>query len=151
MTEQWKEITNFEGRFEISSLGRIRSVSRLIWSERHKGYRRIKSKILRATLRSEYPTIKLRDADGDAYGCLVHRLVANAFIPNPYGLPIVSHVDDDLTNNRSSNLRWSTFPVTIAHSYEVGRRPTGQAHHFASLERNDLGYCLKRSQKAVAP
>jgi hypothetical protein len=106
---------------------------------------------LRATLRSGYPTIKLHDADGDAYGCLVHRLVASAFVPNPNNLPIVNHRDGDRTNNRCTNLRWSTYPITVAHSYEIGRRPTGQAHHFASLERNDLGYCLKRSQTAGAP
>ena len=92
MKEIWKDIIGFEGIYEISNLGRIR---------------RIKTGRILSTRRSDgwYITVTLYK-DKKRYGKSLHRLVSEAFIPNPDILPEVNHRDEDKTNNRVDNLEW---------------------------------------------
>ena len=106
MKEIWKTIEGFEGLYEVSNLGRVRSLDRV----RKAGYgstANIKGKILapQNINNRKYLTVNLyRNEIGKHY--LVHRLVANAFIPNPNNLPEVNHKDENPSNNNVSNLEW---------------------------------------------
>ena len=89
--EQWKDIKDYEGLYQISNKGRIRN------SE---------GKILKAVkYNCGYLLVGLYK-DGKQTKKLVHRLVAEAFIPNPQNLPQVNHKDEDKENNSVSNLEW---------------------------------------------
>ena len=92
MKEIWKDIIGFEGIYEISNLGRIR---------------RIKTGRILSTRRSDgwYITVTLYK-DKKRYGKSLHRLVAETFVPNPYNLPEVNHIDEDKINNRADNLEF---------------------------------------------
>ena len=94
--EEWCEIKGMDGRYFISSLGRVLSLCL-------DGY-----KLLQAFVCGDgYYYVDLRK-DGEDHKCRIHRLVAEAFIDNPNGKPIVHHRDLNRKNNRVSNLQWVT-------------------------------------------
>ena len=106
MEEIWKTIEGFEGLYEVSNLGRVRSLDRV----RKAGYgstANVKGKILTPQYLkgTKYSVVTLcRNEAGKHY--LIHRLVATAFIDNPYNLPEVNHKDENPSNNNVSNLEW---------------------------------------------
>lgn len=118
LVEVWKPIMGYEGLYEVSNLGRVRSLDRYA-PHRIKGcYQFIKGDIRKTKYNnSGYEMISLFK-DGKEKTMLVHRLVAQAFIPNPENLPEVNHKDEDKTNNKvwvnedgsidydKSNLEW---------------------------------------------
>lgn len=103
MQEIWKDIKDFEGMYQVSNLGRVRSVDRLDSNGRlHKGaIRAIRDN------RDGYKIVELCK-DNKVKSYRVHRLVATAFIDNPDDKPEVHHVDSDRGNNKLDNLRWVT-------------------------------------------
>lgn len=112
------DIKGYEGRYQISDDGRI-------WSCRKKGY-------MRPTQRSGYPWIIL-SKDGVQKGYSIHRLVAEAFIPNPDNFPLVGHMDDDKQNNSVSNLYWTTSSENRTHnglSQELAKAQSKQTYQY---------------------
>lgn len=104
MEEIWKDIEDYEGIYQISNLGRVKSLSRKDSIGREK-----KEKLRKIDLTTKgYPTITLYK-DGKAKHKLIHRLVAIAFIPNPNNYPVVNHKDENPLNCRVDNLEWCTY------------------------------------------
>ena len=107
--ELWKDVKNYEGLYQVSTLGRIRSLDKYIdvkISNVDKVLRR--GKILKPDYgKNGYLTVILCK-NGKKTRFLVHRLVAKAFIENSYNLPQVNHKDEDKTNNKVENLEWCT-------------------------------------------
>lgn len=102
--EEWRPVSGFEGQYEVSSNGRVRSLDRTIIKSDGRVCK-FKGKVLNLNANS-HGYVTARFPKRSAVG--VHRLVAEAFIPNPEGLPNVLHWDDNPTNNRKENLRWGT-------------------------------------------
>ena len=107
MEEIWKDIEGFEGLYQVSNLGRVRSLDRIVADSRT-GYRTLNGRIL-SLMNSQrgYQRIKLCK-NGKVIIFSVHRLVAQVFIPNPDNKPEVDHIDTNPSNNRVDNLRWAT-------------------------------------------
>lgn len=108
--EKWKTIKNFDGIYEVSNLGRVRSVDRKgKMKSQSLGYvaRKYNGKMIAQNLdsRGMYFIVHL-SKNGNSYTKLVHRLVAEAFIENPTGLPEVNHIDENKRNNAVTNLEW---------------------------------------------
>lgn len=115
MTEEiWRDIEGWEGRYQVSNLTRVRS-------------------LLNSNLQPrEEPLIKAQVNDSSGYKMCafyydgrmkmvkVHRLVAQAFIPNPENKPQVNHIDGDKHNNLPSNLEWCTGQENMDHAHETG-------------------------------
>lgn len=121
MQEIWKDIPNFEGRYQISNYGRVKSLERTV-STGQGGKRKIKESILipRIDKKRGYKTLSIRIYP-KRYSLSIHRLVAAAFIPNPNNLPNVNHKDNNPTNNRVDNLEWCTQSYNVKYAYNCGR------------------------------
>lgn len=96
--EIWKDIDGYEGLYQVSNLGRVRSLGFDKW---HKG------KIIKGCFdgKKKYLFVSLHK-NGNSKAFNIHRLVATAFIPNPNNLPQVNHKDEVKTNNNADNLEW---------------------------------------------
>lgn len=111
MSEIWMDIKDFEGLYQVSNLGRVRSLDKIILQHKYGAspnlYRR-KGKILKQAITKEgYYMVSLFDNNkGKSY--LVHRLVATAFILNPNNYRVVNHKDENKLNNNLDNLEWCT-------------------------------------------
>ena len=119
--ETWKPIADYEGFYEVSDRGNVRSVDRYRTANlKHVTRTFIKGKLLKQNLKGNgYLTVDLAK-DNKIRTTLVHRLVANAFIPNPNGLRFVNHKDSNRQNNDISNLEWVTSSENRLHGMEVG-------------------------------
>ena len=117
----WKPVKGYEGLYEVSETGLVRSLDRyIVASIRHVDKRLIKGKTLyQATKRNGYKTVDLCK-NCKVKTTLVHRLVAEAFCPNPNGLRFVNHKDSDRTNNNASNLEWVTSSENRKHGITQG-------------------------------
>ena len=115
--EVWKDIKGYEGLYQVSNLGRVRSLPRIIETESSNQYKTFhnvqekKGKILKQK-ESDYKSVALyKDKKSKYY--MVHRLVAQAFISNPNGYLYVNHKDEDKYNNCVENLEWCTQSYNI--------------------------------------
>ena len=104
MEEVWKDIKGYEGRYQISNSGRLKSYLQ----DRENG----KIKTGNETKKG-YLTALLYAEDGTSKWTPIHRLVASAFIENPDGLPQVNHKDENKKNNRADNLEWCTNDYNV--------------------------------------
>lgn len=103
MKEIWKEVKDFEGLYEVSNLGNVRSLDRI-----SKNGHFLKGRILKKHKNDEgYLKVTLNKNNIVKYHS-IHRLVAIAFIPNPEDKPQVNHIDEDKENNKAENLNWMT-------------------------------------------
>ena len=103
--EEWKNVIGYEGLYEVSNKGNVRNVRRntlLKLSKTNYGY--IQVHLYKNGIRT---------------GLRVHRLVAQAFIPNPDNLPEVNHLDEDKTNNRVDNLEWCTAKYNVNYGHRT--------------------------------
>ncbi len=106
MTEEWKTIPGYEGYYEASTHGNIRSVDRcLSWGE--KGLRFLEGCLLSQNTKARYNKVSLYK-NSTRKPMTVHRLIALTFLPNPDNLPEVDHIDRNKRNNHVLNLRWVT-------------------------------------------
>ena len=103
MIEEWRSVDGYEGCYEVSSHGRVRSVIRQILSGNH--YQTANGKMLKLKELGGYFVIGLKKHNV-ASTKSVHRLVAAAFIPNPNNLPQINHKDENPLNNHVDNLEW---------------------------------------------
>lgn len=110
----WKPIEGFEGLYEVSSEGKVRSLN----------YRGIKGRIEELSPMDSgqgYLRVELCK-EGKRYRCRIHRLVASAFLGNPEDFTDVNHLDEDKYNNRLNNLEWCTRKHNINHGTAIKRR-----------------------------
>lgn len=142
--EIWKPIPNYEGFYEVSNIGNVRSVTRTVW-QLYK-FNTLKGNTKRQAVGKDGYMVVSLCKGGKPKVFQVHRLVAKAFIPNPKSLPCVNHINEIKTDNRMENLEWCT--VIYNNNYGEGakkrivsmRKTTGKAINQYSME----GVFIKR-------
>ena len=113
--EIWKDIEGYEGYYQVSNQGRIRSLDRIVEHPTN-GAREINGELRKLKIhQSGYYHLGLTK-DGKTKYRLVHRMVAQAFIPNPETKPQVNHIDGVKKNNNVSNLEWATHKENTMHA-----------------------------------
>ena len=130
--ELWKPIKDYEGLYEISNLGRIRSLDRYIKSRSSRGEMQfkkgtvLKQKFNRVT---GYYVVTLWK-NGEQKGYTVHRLIASHFLPKDDKREVVNHKDGNKLNNCVSNLEWVSYSENLSHSYsQLNRKVNKRSVH----------------------
>lgn len=119
MEEIWKDIRNYEGLYQVSNLGRVKTLDRYIKDNRC--VRFIKGRLIKPSIgKGGYKYVKLH-TNGSYKTYAVHRLVAFAFIPNPNNLPQVNHKDENPSNNNVDNLEWCTAEYNVNYGTRTKR------------------------------
>lgn len=120
-TEIWKPVKGYEGLYEVSNLGSVRSLDRYVATS--KGLRKIKGKMRKSFISNK--GYRMLELGGKKY--LVHRLVANAFCENPdrERFNVVDHINTDTLDNRAENLRWCDTAGNLANPISRERRIEG--------------------------
>lgn len=171
MSEIWKAIPGYEGIYEVSNLGGVRSLPRVIFIPSKNGvvypYRH-KGKVIKPHLNNMgYFYVGLCGKKE-----LVHRLVAMAFVPNPDNLSCVNHKDENTKNNNAENLEWCTFQYNLDYGTcrariakhfwvaVIGVDKDGSEHYFSSMReaeektgvdfRNIVACCRKKKYRQSA-
>lgn len=115
--EIWGPIIDYEDYYEISNLGRIKSLDRTVVYTNRNRTQHYKSKLLTPSKNQDgYFKVSL-NKDGKLDVKIIHRLVALAFIPNPENKPQINHIDGNKLNNCVDNLEWNTNIENLNHSY----------------------------------
>lgn len=110
----FKPIRNYEGLYEISNTGIVKSMPKVIG-------RRMKEETFLKSRISTYGYLMVTLCkNGKSFNASVHRLIAEAFIPNPDNLPCVNHKDGNKLNNAVENLEWCTYKENNIHAYKTG-------------------------------
>ena len=114
MNEVWKDISGYEGLYQVSNKGRVKSLGRMV-SKGQKGERFEKEIILKQVDNTHGYLVVSLSKDGKAKNYRVHRLVASAFIPNSENKPFINHIDENKYNNEVGNLEWVTAKENSNH------------------------------------
>lgn len=120
MEEVWKDIEGYEGLYQVSNLGRVKSLQRLLNTTRYSN-RTCKERVLKPlkSKQSKYYSVSLYKGSKQKV-VHIHRLVAMNFIPNPKKSEEVNHIDGDVSNNKVDNLEWCTRSENQLHAYAAG-------------------------------
>jgi hypothetical protein len=139
MKEIWKDIEGYEGHYQVSNLGRVKSLERVV-KRRHNTTRTITEKILKQRSKpSGYEYYQL-SGRGILKNMYTHRLVALSFIPNPKEKTQVNHINGIKTDNRVNNLEWSTPKENAGHAMRTGltNNKRGEEHGGAKLTEDQV-------------
>ena len=143
-SEEWRSVVGYEGLYEVSSLGRVRSLPREVPAVSHgKPITRVspgKMLVPKCGGRkdSNYKIVGLT-RHGVTKQFLVHRLVGEAFIPNPSNLPCINHKDEDASNNDVHNLEWCTYKYNANYGTRkarIGAKNKGKPGLFGEFNPN---------------
>lgn len=118
----WMKVKGYEEFYEVSNNGRVRSLPRLRNTSGNTSIQYLqKGRELSNTylLNGRYPIVRFRINGDKGKPYLIHRLVANAFIPNPLGLKDVNHKNGIKTDNRVENLEWVTHRENMVHAHKL--------------------------------
>lgn len=131
--EIWKPIPNYEGLYEVSNLGRVKSLERVVYLPKRKIFRKLKERFLRLNPSSDwYPIVSLHKKSKVEVK-QVHKIVGLLFVKNPDNLPYLNHINGIKTDNRSTNLEWCTHLFNMRHAFTTGLIPNGERNHKAKL------------------
>lgn len=152
--EIWKDVVGYEGIYEVSNYGRVRThKDKTTYTQRH-GIRHWKQRILKEKSRTNRDVRISLWKNGRSKDYLVHRLVAEAFIQNPDKKPTINHIDGNPRNNHVDNLEWATYYennnhafdnklISTSHAVTLVNQETGEKQYFRSLSKASeyLGFC----------
>lgn len=153
LMESWKDIQGYEGLYQVSNLGRIKSLERVVANNKNGGVRTVEEKILTPTDNGNGYKLVGLNKNRHRKNHYVHRLVAVAFVSNPTQAEYVNHIDYNRENNKANNLEWCTQKENIQHSIEHLRKPhrtsrqTNTGHKYIYLRNDKYRVCVPNKKE----
>ena len=133
----WKDIENYEGLYQVSNLGEVRSLNYKRSNQPHK---------LKVIKCGRYYHVHLRK-EGKQKTIYVHRLVAKAFIPNPNNLPLINHKDENGRNNLYTNLEWCTCVYNLNYGSHCDKIAKGRARKVMLLNTGEVFESMSEAER----
>lgn len=127
----WKDIRDFEGLYQVNENGDVFN---------SKGV-----KLKPEMTRNGYLRVSLSNKEVSHQRHLVHRLVAESFIPNPNELPQVNHINEDKTDNRVENLEWCTPLENLNHSHVIDKASVAKEHKIKCVTTGEMFNSIKEA------
>lgn len=148
MKEVWKDIQGYEGYYQVSNKGHVKSIDRYVKFKRGKGTHFIPGKMLKPSLNIKrgYLRVSLTKHNHSKF-FRIHRLVAEAFVPNPKCLSQVNHKDENRLNNSADNLEWCTN--TYNNHYGTRTLRASESSKKAVAQLDDSGHVIRIFQSAI--
>ena len=155
--EIWKDIEGYEGCYQVSNEGNLRSLDRVV-KGKNKINKTLKGRSLKSTVTAYgYKAVVFRK-NGKKENFRTHRLVAQSFLNNVEKKPLINHIDGDKTNNVVSNLEWCTDSENMKHAFATGlKEPSnpnkngltqGSKHHNSKLVEKEVMFIRKNAKKS---
>ena len=119
MIEEWKDIPGYEGSYQVSNLGRVKSVPRKVPYKGGPSYALLKGKIMSLSVEKDGYLVVALSKKGARKMHKVHRLVAAAFIGGEHRGLQINHIDGDKSNNSVDNLEWCSCKQNILHKFNA--------------------------------
>ena len=144
--EIWKPIKGYKGRYEVSNMGNIKRLARIVKRPtcKREPTQSVEEIVMCIrTTQHGYKTVKLVNAQGERKDILVHRLVAAAFIPKPVGKDYINHKDGNKINNCVDNLEWVSIKENNQHAYDTGLKRKQHAGQFVKGVKGPMQYILR--------
>lgn len=135
--EIWKDIKGYEGYYQVSNMGRIKSLPRKIYNSGILGKNKFyitKEKILKGRLDKKGYLRVVLCKNNKKKDYLIHRLTIEAFKKNVDNKPCINHIDGNKTNNKLDNLEWCTYSENLTHAYKMNLK---------KRIRNIETYCIR--------
>ena len=127
--EIWKPVVGYEGKYEVSNMGRVKSLKYYGWYQ---------IKILKP-IKTQNGYLRVHLAkNGIFHKTSIHRIVAEAFIPNPDNLPLINHKNEDKTDNRVENLEWCSWKYNNNYGTRNKRLSESQKKRWAEIKQKSL-------------
>lgn len=145
--ENWKDVAGYEGLYQVSNLGRVKSLERVVINNKYGGKRIVQESIVQATDNGHGYKIVGLHRERKRKNFYVHRLVASAFAPNPDRLTYINHIDYDRGNNNADNLEWCTQKQNTQYSSDRMKkpkshcRPSNTGHKYIGLRNGRYRVC----------
>lgn len=137
--EEWKDVKGFEGLYQVSNYGRVKSLGRIKNCKSSNQFTTfdsmivVKKRIMKLK-KDRYLRVQLYDKNGYSKYYSVHKLVGYAFIKNNDKKPIIDHKNNNTYDNRVINLQWTTYSENARYSYDRGRiKKIGKEHQSSKL------------------
>ena len=153
--EVWRDIVGYERRYQVSNLGRVKRLRYEYVDTYKSGRHRVKpERIVTASVaKMGYYMVDLH-LNGRRRRCYVHRLVAQAFIPNPDNLLYVKHKDETMLNNHADNLEWCTAAYNVCYGTNrirsvATRKKNGTYENISDVTRRRISDALKGKKKSL--
>lgn len=149
MEEEWKDVVGFEDYYMVSNFGRVLSKERYM---NNHGAKVLKPEKIVSHYHTKcgYCQIDL-SVDGKKYKRYVHRLVAEAFIPNPDNFPEVNHKDENKDNNLADNLEWCTRKYNQVYSFGMSENHCVDCGKVIGLHSNRCVFCNNKNLRKAYP
>ncbi len=117
---EWKPVNDFEGLYEINNYGEVRSLDRLVFHRGNQTYHFLEGRTLKSRVNNRGYQAVVLSKEGKCYTKFIHRLMADAFLPNPLSKKYINHRDGVKTNNALENLEWVSHSENMKHAYALG-------------------------------
>lgn len=120
--EVWKDIEGYEGRYQVSNLGNIKTLDRIVQESNGRRVHRKEKLLVKHIMYKGYERVKLYKTKDEKNTIFVHKLVASSFVLNPNNYTEINHIDGNKINNADSNLEWCSRSHNVRETYRLGLR-----------------------------